>query len=178
MAYYPITLSDDIATYYRVKAAERECKPTQVMAEVLTTHASGLPAESEDAAAEVFLAKLDPEHRQAILDCVTETHLSAAHYILNYILLARDQGLTSVTLPEAALPVPLPAALEASKTCEFCAQPFTPTREGQRYCPDKDDGTESCGRKAGLAALRAARTKTMDEHGLHVPHIFERRLVS
>ena len=60
---------------------------------------------------------------------------------------AQDEG-----LPRKGLRGEVPPG-----TCEFCGHTFESSRQGQKYCPDPDDGTAGCGREATLRDLPAHR---------------------
>lgn len=140
---------------------------------------------SLDAAAAVLLAQLDSEHQMLIQECARETGRPISAYLLSYIHMAREMGRTAKPLPEYlergstqpvvdATPAPTPSLAE----CRWCHRSFTPTLEGQQYCPNPDDGSEPCAKQAALAEIRTRRRGKVVEPGVPAPPIVERRMVS
>lgn len=175
---YKIKISEPCAVELRRQADTLGVTINTLMSQLIEERATVTP--SIDVAAGVFLSYLEPEHRKLILDCAAETQRSPAAYILSYILRAHEQGATALPVPEAADPVqhlPLARANGAEadvQACDWCHRPFTPTHEGQRYCPDPAEG-ESCGRQAGLAAVRAKRSKRSDS-SIPSPHVVDHQV--
>ena len=167
---YKIKISEQRAAELRRQAEEIGVTVNTMIAKTV----EDAPPPTLDAAAAVFLAQLTDEHRKLILDCAQETGRTPAAYILSYIMRAHDQGATAVpiaeTLEEARI-TPLPVG-NATKRCEWCHQPFQADRPDQRYCPPPLDG-ESCGRQAGLDAVRKARKGAISPGIIPAPHIVE-----
>ncbi len=172
---YKIKINEPCVVELKRQADTLGVTVNTLMAQLVEERATITP--SLEVAAGVFLSYLEPEHRKLILDVAAETRQSPAAYILAYIQRAHDQGATALPVPEASDPTmhaplaPANDAIAKAQPCAWCHKPFTPSREGQRYCPDLDEG-ESCGRQAGLAAVRASRNKRSDS-SIPSPHIVE-----
>lgn len=175
---YKIKISEPCAVELRKQADALGLTINTLMTQLIEERATITP--SIDVAAGVFLSYLEPEHRKFIMECADETHRSPAAYIMSYIQLAHDRGETQIPVAEAVdptlqLPLALANNLEPTlQSCEWCQRPFTPTQDGQRYCPTPDEG-ESCGRQASLAAVRAARSKR-SEPSITAPHIIDHQI--
>ncbi|HAM54107.1 MAG TPA: hypothetical protein DCQ64_01300 [Candidatus Rokubacteria bacterium] len=122
------------------------------------------PPSHLDGAAEVFLAHLDAGHRDLIRDLCTDNVATPSDYLLTYIRLAYDRGEASSLEPELrraqdgeGMPRKGLRGEVPPGTCAFCGKTFEATRQGQKYCPDPDDGSAGCGRKATLRELHAHR---------------------
>ncbi len=172
---YKIKINEPCVVELKRQADTLGVTVNTLMSQVIEERVTITP--SLEVAAGVFLSYLEPEHRKLILDVAAETRQSPAAYILAYIQRAHDQGATAIPVPEATDPTthaPLSTANDAiakAQPCAWCQRPFTPAREGQLYCPDTDEG-ESCGRQAGLAAVRASRNKRSDP-SISAPHIVD-----
>lgn len=114
-----------------------------------------------DEAADVILRHLPDHQRALILDCCAETGRQPIEYILSYIHLADERGETAMVMSEQLRDEAIPALLPPDRQgiCEYdgCRKPFQPTKRGQRFCPEPEDGSESCGRKATLQDLHRRR---------------------
>lgn len=178
---YKIKITEPCAVELRRQAESMGLTINTLMTQLIEERATITP--SIDVAAGVFLAHLEPEHRKLILDCAAETNRSPAAYIMSYIQRARDQGATASPIAEALDPsvqqqfaFPNGAEVGVVKLCEWCQRPLTEigVKEGHRYCLPPTDG-ESCGRQAGLAAIRAAHRRA-SEPGVPAPHIVEHHI--
>lgn len=116
---------------------------------------------SLDAACRVVLQHIDRDQAELILDLCQDTGHVPADYLLSYCQLIRDRQETAMLFDQerwvdeaVAKPV---LGRETQASCEFCGAMFVVTRRGQRFCPDPDDGTEPCGRRAFLRDLHARR---------------------
>jgi len=173
---YKIKISEPCAVELRKQAESMGLTINTLMTQLIEERATVTP--SVDVAAGVFLAHLEPEHRKLILDCAADTQRSPAAYIMSYIKRAHDQGATAVPVSETFDPstqlsfLPPNNAEVGPVLCEWCQRPFTPTQEGQRYCPPPVDG-ESCGRQAGLAAIREARRSKHSDPNIPASHIID-----
>lgn len=113
-----------------------------------------------DVAADIILKHLDPAQAALLLDLCRENGRKPHEYVLSYAHLAHERGETAQMVGEVVMErgdAPAAVMLANHQACAFCEKPFVPARRGQLYCPDPDDGSESCGRKASLATLRADR---------------------
>jgi len=117
-------------------------------------------------AGEILLAHIEPSQAALIMDLCRDTGRRPYEYLLSYVYLAHERGETAKLIGEQFLTASMPkgSAVEANTHCEYveCGRPLVNPRRGQRFCPDPDDGTPSCGRKHSLAELhahRAARTR-------------------
>ena len=106
-----------------------------------------------DEASAVFMAHIRPEQAELIRVLGAETGFTPANYLLGYAKVAHERGETAAMYDErvrydrdTAGPQTVVPDLDATGTCEQCAAIFTPSRVKQRFCPDPDDGTVSCGR--------------------------------
>ena len=129
---------------------------------------------SRHAAAMALLKHLDPAHAELILDCCADSGRRPFDYLITYAHLAYERGEAATIWHDSAAPDDeealdaAPLAVETSvgtqAVCAYdaCHRSFTLTRRGQKFCPPPDDDTESCGRKAHLAALHAARPPRRD----------------
>lgn len=157
---YKIKISEPCAVELRQQADAMGLTINTLMAQLVEEKATVTP--SVDIAAGVFLSYLEPDHRKFILDLANENGRSPAAYIMSYIKLAHDRGETAIPIAEAVDPSTHRSFITPNNAevdpplCEWCQRPFTPTQDGQRYCPPPAEG-ESCGRQASLAAVRAAR---------------------
>ena len=173
---YKIRISESRAGELRAQAEALDISINTLMAQIVENQTVPAPASriaSPDEAAAYFLDKLEPEHRKLIEDCSRETQSHPASYLLGYIKLAHDQGNTAKMLPEAPDPTrsqSSPVAL-SNTACEWCHAPLE--NRTARFCPEPADGTESCGRQASLAVIRAARRKAAPQ-GLPMPKVMER----
>ena len=114
-----------------------------------------------DAAAQVFLAHIPPPMAEQILDMCADNGRKPHEYLLSYVNLAHERSETSMLASETsqdAMQIPK-VVVNTPGVCAFsgCRKSFILTQRGQMYCPDPDDGTESCGRKAHLEHLHARR---------------------
>lgn len=160
MALTPVRLTDEVSDLLRSRAAECGVTPlvlgAQLITEYLTqpnvppvTPPAGPPSLAE--AAEVLLNHLEPEHQQLVREFCVEFSRRPSDYLLSYARLAYDRRESQILvgrhlLHEDTGPLALTPAEKVAK-CEFCGQTFERSRVGQRFCPDPDDGSESCGRK-------------------------------
>jgi hypothetical protein len=106
-----------------------------------------------DEASAVFMAHIRPEQAELIRVLGAETGFTPANYLLGYAKVAHERGETAAMYDErvrydrdTAGPQTVVPDLDTTGTCEQCAAIFTPSRVKQRFCPDPDDGTVSCGR--------------------------------
>lgn len=117
-------------------------------------------------AADLLLQHMDAGQAALIKDLCAETGHQPSDYLLSYIFLAHERGETAhmigehVMVRQEASAAALPA-LPGEAICDYCHKAFRSTRQGQKYCPDPDDGTESCGRRASLEALHWHRAKRL-----------------
>lgn len=124
-------------------------------------------------AGEILLAHIEPGQASLIRDLCREHSRTPAEYILSYVYLAHERGETATMVGESVLTRESLLRDEAAAdgtVCEQCGTALVDAKRGQRFCPDVDDGTESCGRKHSLAELhtrRAAKTKKADNS--HAP---------
>lgn len=178
MASSTFTMRIDDATleYYKTKAAEKEVPVSRYISDLLTDKLTGAenaihPATLDDAT-KVFMDLLDPAHRDLILQCADERHMAPAAFLLSAIKLAHERGEAGMILGEISIEPALQQHAEAASApkpaasglCEWCHNVFVPTRPGQRYCPPPADGSEPCGRQAGLADIRMKlRTPSRDK---------------
>lgn len=162
-------------------AKERNYPTLNAMVEEILeqTVAGASPPSDLDGAATVFLAHLDVGHQDLIRDLCKEHGASPADYLLTYIRLAYDRGEASSLEPELrrasdeATPRKTARGEIAPGICGFCGKTFEPTKPGQKYCPDPDDGTPGCGRQATLRALhehRASRKEPESAFGPNQQH--------
>lgn len=116
---------------------------------------------SLDAAAEVLLRHLPPSLVERLRDLCREYRTSPAAYLLSYAKIADDRGELGIFISpdDINLGTALaPEQVAPSATCAHCKSPFTPTRAGQRYCPEPEDWSKlSCGRLALLDELHKKR---------------------
>lgn len=119
-----------------------------------------------NAAAEVILSLLPESQRFLILDIAKDKGRTPLDFILSYCRLAEERGETSSLIAEEVVqeePVRYTTTLQQQSSeyvvCAFdgCRKSFIPTRRGQRFCPDPEDGTMSCGRKATLQETHKRR---------------------
>lgn len=116
----------------------------------------------EDGVADHLLAQLEPLQARLVQQIAHEKRVRPYHLLLSYCQTALARGAAAeITLEatrRAQQAFDRPAvATPAEATCQHCGATFTPTRIGQPYCPDPEDGEPGCGRKAMLAALHARR---------------------
>lgn len=195
MGFYTLNVPEEIADGLRVEAETAGRSMRQHLLDKLTTAttvdastvsppvsqpaAAAHPVTLDEAAA-VFVAQLDEEHQKLIHDCAHETGRPVSAYILSYILLARDQGLTAKPIPEyLERGEPEIATVTATEPtgsvlmeCAWCHRTFTPTRNGQQYCPEPDGGAEPCARKAALSGIRERRQKAKSNPSIPAPTVF------
>ena len=113
---------------------------------------------AEDAA-QLIVKCLDPEHQLLIYEIAKQRQLPLAAFVFSAMQLIKENGQTSVIMSGWAdkSPAETVAPLPTTATCQWCQGSFIPTRDGQKFCPPPDDESDSCGRKAGLAEVRAKR---------------------
>ncbi len=151
------------------RTAERAGVPLQTYAAHLFSKkvrmaTSTAPAEMPtiNRAVDILLSFLPPAYRDVMASCAGDTGESMAAYMLSHLHLIYERGETSYLMGEYAESVKAGTAADVnllpdSSRCEYCKHSFVPERKGQRYCPPPADGTESCGRKAGLELVHAKR---------------------
>jgi len=130
-----------------------------------------------EAACEIMLSFLPPDHRQLIRACAKEQARPLIDFVVGPMELVRDQGLVaSITANQLNTPPTVllsPSTIPQTKTtCVYCGQGFIPPvdRPDARFCPPpEDDQVESCGRKASLAELRRIRDARTTPKGTPVP---------
>mgnify|MGYP001565845511 CR=1 FL=1 len=115
-------------------------------------------------AATVFLRHLPEPMVDLITDLCRTENRQPAQYLLSYMKLAYDRGETAFFMPEDDLTVYFAQPHQTAPTlaptkCEQCSAVFAPTRLGQRFCPDPDDGSISCGRQHGLDIIWRTRPR-------------------
>ena len=112
-------------------------------------------------AGEILLAHIEPSQAALIMDLCRDHGRKPYEYLLSYVYLAHERGETAMLIGEQFLAANMPTAAEAqgASACEHCGTPPVNPKRGQRFCPDPDDGTESCGRKHSLAELHEHRAK-------------------
>jgi len=123
-------------------------------------------------AGEILLAHIEPSQASLILDLCRDTGRKPYEYLLSYVYLAHERGETAKLIGEQFLSANAPRVDEpmGATACEYCGTALVNPRRGQRYCPDPDDGTESCGRKASLAEMRGRRaSRTRHADNRHAP---------
>lgn len=114
-------------------------------------------------ASKVILSQLDPEHRNFLYQLASDSGRPLSSYVLSPILLAKEHGNTNVLLGQWADATKAHGEVctitPDSKICEYseCKKSFKPERRDQKYCPPPADGSEPCGRMAGLAEIRKLR---------------------
>ena len=115
-----------------------------------------------DEAAAGLLPYLPPPMVELIDTLCKEHHTKPAAYLLAYCRLAYDRGETAAYVAEddarradTGEPASLFAGTESR--CAYCNTLFKPSRIGQRFCPEPDDGTPGCGRRNTLETMHAGR---------------------
>lgn len=124
------------------------------------------PAVTEDGIADHFLARLDPVKARMITTVTRDRGSRPYEAFLAWILKAADQGESAaMAIPGRDLARAANVAIVplGSAECQWCTRTFALTNPGQIYCPDPDDGTESCGRQAMKAEMRAKRGEIADD---------------
>lgn len=147
-------------------ALVRGCSISQAASDLILRQAAGGGEVSLADAAERLLRELPAPMVALIRENCVAHRVPPVAYLLTYCLLAYERGETSTPLAltdaqrvaEAEAP-----ALPEQAECAWCRRPFRPAVPGQRYCPDPDDGTVSCGRQAALEQVRAARLRYLDQ---------------
>lgn len=146
---------------------------TQAAADAIMESPSSVRSPVEptlDDAADLILRHLPDHQRNLILDCCQETGRKPIEYLFSYIHIADERGETAMVMSEQMGDERVPALLRPEETamCAFggCRKSFTPTKRGQRFCPEPEDGSESCGRKATLEELHRRRPQRRAETGL------------
>lgn len=133
-------------------------------------------------AADIIMAALPEHQRQLILDVAQERGRRPHDFILSYCKMADERGETPSLIAEQitdeedgrpfapATKFQSPIGQAAICAWEPCGKAITISRRGQKYCPDPDDGTEGCGRKASLAEIHKRREEktrgAIDQHKL------------
>ena len=168
-----IAVSDKLKETITELAARENRSQTSVAEEAILSGLNGLsmlpspatpaPTTLADAAA-IFLRHLPVPMVELITEMCQTEHRQPAQYLLSYMKLAYDRGETSFFMPEDDLHVFFAHAGQSAPTlaptvCEQCHATFAPTRLGQRFCPDPDDGSISCGRQNGLDIVWKTRPR-------------------
>ena len=122
------------------------------------------PADTLAEAATIFLRHLPEPMVDLITDLCRTENRQPAQYLLSYMKLAYDRGETAFFMPEGDLAVYFAqphqtAPMLVPTPCEQCRAVFMPTHLGQRFCPDPDDGSISCGRQHGLDIIWKTRPR-------------------
>ena len=168
-----IAVSDKLKETITELAARENRSQTSVAEEAILSGLNGFsvpPAPASLApttladAAVIFLRHLPEPMVDLITEMCQTEHRQPAQYLLSYMKLAYDRGETSFFMPEDDLHVFFAHAGQSAPTlvptvCEQCHATFAPARLGQRFCPDPDDGSISCGRQHGLDIIWKTRPR-------------------
>lgn len=121
------------------------------------------PILSLENACEVVVSFLDEHSQNLIRALARESQRPVASYIMSAVLLAREQGRIGVVMGEWADKRPTDTLIPkaAVSTCAYCGHEFTPTRDGQQFCPPPPDDSDSCGHKHGLEAIHTERAQRL-----------------
>jgi len=174
-----VSLPEEMFDAFSKEAAARGVKFGMVLEERLAAPAAPAPAPPNwEAACEIMLSYLPPDHRQLIRACAKEQNRPLLDFVVGPMELVRDQGLVaSITANQLNTPPTVLLSLssttpQAKTTCAYCGRSFVPPadRLDARFCPPpEDDQVESCGRRASLAELRRAREIRTTPKGTPVP---------
>ena len=128
-------------------------------------HQDGVPSAGVAAPASITLAEachvivehLEQPHQNVIHALAKEKRLPLEAFIMSPLTRSYDKREVGIIMQSwlNAKPVEQEAPIGVASICEYCRKPFTPEREGQRFCPPPPDESDPCGRKWGLEQIKA-----------------------
>lgn len=108
-------------------------------------------------ACKVIVEHLEQQHQNVIHALAKEKRLPLEAFVMSPLTRSYDKREVGIIMQSwlNAKPVEQEAPIGVASICEYCYKPFTPARDGQRFCPPPPDESDPCGRKWGLAQIKA-----------------------